>query len=238
MLRLVYTVTVNIFRIVYYVPKMSYYAKHPEKYSEDDRYALAQKLVQTVKRTARVETEHIGAENLPSEGGYIMFANHQGRYDPVGILSGHEKPCAFLIDQNRSKQFLSKQFTALVDGISIDKTSVKDSMNAVRTLSKRVKEGKRFLVFPEGIYYKDQGNRTGEFKQGCFIGATHSKCPIVPVTVIDSYKVFGVNSLKKIRTKVIYHDPIQYEQYKDMNAKEVSVLVKSIIDAELAKYEK
>lgn len=228
----------NIFRIFYYVPKMSYYAKHPEKYSEEDRYALAQKLVNIVIKGSRVETEYEGRENLPKSGGYIMFSNHQGRYDALGIIAGHEKPCSFLIDKRRADQFLGKQFSALLDGISIDKESVKDQMRAMRALANGAKEGRTYLVFPEGIYYKNQGNRTGEFKQGCFICATHAKCPIVPVTVVDSYKVYGINSLKKVKTKVIFHAPIYYEDYKGMNAKEVSVLVKDVIDRELAKYPK
>lgn len=238
MLRFVYVIVINIFRILYYVPKMSYYAKHPDKYSEEDRYALAQKLVNIVIKGSRVETEYEGRENLPKSGGYIMFSNHQGRYDALGIIAGHEKPCSFLIDKRRADQFLGKQFSALLDGISIDKESVKDQMRAMRALANGAKEGRTYLVFPEGIYYKNQGNRTGEFKQGCFICATHAKCPIVPVTVVDSYKVYGINSLKKVKTKVIFHAPIYYEDYKGMNAKEVSVLVKDVIDRELAKYPK
>ncbi len=238
MLRFIYVVTVNIFRIMYYVPKMAYCAKHPEKYSEEERYALAQKLVKTVMRTSRVKTEHIGVEDLPREGGYIMYSNHQGRYDPIGILSGHSAPCSFLLDKKRADRFLSKQFSDLLCGISIDKQSVKDQMRAMRTLAERVKDGKRYLVFPEGIYYKDQGNKTGEFKQGCFLSAIHAKCPIVPVTIVDSYKVYGINSLRRMTTRVIYHEPIYYEQYKGMKASEISELVKSVIDGELSKYKK
>ena len=238
MLRFVYVIVINIFRIFYYVPKMSYYANHPEKYSEEERYALAQKIVRIVVRTSRVKTEYEGVENLPKSGGYIMFSNHQGRYDPMGIIAGHERPCSFLVDKRRANQFLGKQFSALLDGISIDKESVKDQMRAMRALANGAKDGRIYLVFPEGIYYKDQGNRTGEFKQGCFICATHAKCPVVPVTVVDSYKVYGRNSLKRVKTKVIFHAPIYYEQYKEMNVHELSEHVKTIIDTELSKYEK
>lgn len=235
MLRLVFTIIVNIPRIVYFVPKMSYYARHPEKYSEEERYALAIRLINIVKRTSRVKTEYIGADRLPKTGGYIMFANHQGRYDPIGILGGHVRPCSFLLDSKRADQFLCKQFTALLGGVSIDKESSRDQIRALRELSRGAKEGRRYLVFPEGTYSPQQGNRTGMFKDGCFLAATHARCPIVPVTVIDSYKVYGVNSLKAVSTKVIYHDPIYYEQYKDMNAREVSRTVKRIIDREIQK---
>ena len=236
MLRFVYVIVVNIFRIMYYAPKMAHCAKHPEKYSDEYKYSLARKLISTVQRTGRITTECEGRENLPKEGGYIMFANHQGRYDALGILSSHDRPCSFLLKKSRANQFLAKQFFDMMDGVSIDQESIKDQINALRELARKVNEGKPFLVFPEGVYEKGQGNRTLEFKRGCFLCATKAKCPIVPVTIVDSYKVFGINSLKPIKSKVIFHEPIYYEQYAGMKAEEISDMVKAVIDAELEKW--
>ena len=238
MLRFVYTVIVNTFRILYYAPTMAHYAKHPEKYSAEDKYALAQKLIATVKRTGRITTEYYGTENLPVDGGYIMFANHQGRYDALGVLSGHKRPCSFLITKFRANQFLAKQFFDMMDGVSIDKDSVKDQMRALRELANKVKEGKIYLVFPEGVYEKGQENRLLEFKHGCFLSAKNAKCSIVPVALIDSYKVFGINSLKPVTSKVVYLEPIAYETYKDMHVKEISDTVKQRIADAIAEYTK
>ena len=152
MLRLIFVIILNIPRIVYYVPKMSYYARCPEKHTPEQRYALAKRLVNIVIKTSRVKTEHIGVEKLPKSGGYIMFANHQGRYDPVGILAGHERPCSFLVDGRRATQFLCRQFCNLLDAVSIDKESSRDQIRALRELSGGVKAGRCFLVFPEGTY--------------------------------------------------------------------------------------
>ncbi len=236
MLRFVYTVIINFFRILYYAPKMAYYAKHPEKYSAEDKYVLAQKLIAMVQRTGRITTEHYGAENLPEEGGYIMFANHQGRYDALGVISGHKRPCSFLITRSRANQFLAKQFFAMMDGVSIDRDSIKDQMRALKELANHVKDGRVYLVFPEGVYEKGQGNRLLEFKHGCFLSAKNAKCPIVPVVLIDSYKVFGINSLKKVTSKVVYLEPIEYEAYKDMHVRELSDLVKQRIADEIARH--
>ena len=238
MLRFVYTIILNIFKIFYYAPKMSHYAKHPEKYSAEQKYALAQRLIKMIQKTGRITTEVYGKENLPAEGGYIMFANHQGRYDALGILSGHERPCSFLIKKSRANQFLAKQFFDMMEGVSIDNDSIKDQMRALKELATRVNEGKPFLVFPEGIYEKNQGNRLLEFKQGCFLAAIKAKCPIVPVTIVDSYKVYGINSLKPVKSKVIFGEPIEYESYKDMHSKELSDMVKGIIAAEIEKQTK
>ena len=53
MLRYIYVIAVNIFRILYYAPKMAYYARHPEKYTDEDKYALARKLILTIQKAGR-----------------------------------------------------------------------------------------------------------------------------------------------------------------------------------------
>ncbi len=235
-MRLIYVILVNVFAIIYYVPKMSHYAKHPEKYSREQRYALAQRVIAKVQKSGRISTEVVGEENLPLTGGYMMFANHQGRYDAIGVIGSHKRPCSMLIDLRRYKLFIMKQAVDLLEGESIDKTSSRSQINALTNIANGVKEGKTFLVFPEGIYYKKQGNKTNEFKRGVFLAAIKAKCPIVPVTVVDSYRVFGINSLKPVKTKVIFHEPIPYEVYKDMKAQDIAKMVRAIIDAELEKH--
>lgn len=235
MLRFYFVIIVNIFFIMYYVPKMAWYTKHPEKYSERECYDLAIKVIKRVQKSARITTEYYGTENLPDDNGYIMFSNHQGKYDALGIMTGHEKTCTVLMDSKRSNIFIAKQFIDLIKGLGLDKESVRQQVRTLHTLADEVSQGRNYLVFPEGKYDIDQGNRTGEFKYGCFISAIRAKCPIVPVTVIDSYKPFGVNSLKPVKTKVIFHKPIQYEDYKDMKAQQISDMVKDCIDTEIKK---
>ncbi len=237
MLRFCFVILVNFFNIIYYVPKMAHYGRHLEKYSEEECYALARKLISKVQRAARVKTEHYGVENIPSgNGGYIMFSNHQGKYDALGILAGHDRPCTLLMDKKRSKLPIADQFISLLRAQRIDKESLRQQITVLKTIAKEVTEGRVYLIFPEGGYEKDQGNRTAEFKQGCFLCAIHAKCPIVPVVIVDSYKVFGKNSLKKATTKVIYLPPVPYEKYCNMRVPEISDMIKGIIDAELEKW--
>ncbi len=235
MLRFFVVILLRIGSIIHFVPKMAYYAKHPEKYSEKDCYALAQTVIRKVKKTARTTTHHYGKENLPKENGYILFSNHQGKYDALGILSGHEEPCSVLMDDKRSKMPIAKQFVSLLHGQRIPKDSPRGQIRTLHAIADEVKQGRRYLVFPEGGYRKDQDNRTNEFKYGCFLCAMRAKCPVVPVAIIDSYKPFGVNSLKPVETQVVFLPPIQYEDYQDMKAPELSALVKGMIEAEIAK---
>ncbi len=237
MLRFVYVVTFRIFSIIYFVPKMAHYAANPAKYSELDCYILAQDIISRVRKTARVSTEYYGKENLPDENGYIMFANHQGKYDALGILAGHDKPCTVLMDKKRSNMFIAKQFIDLLKGQRIEKDNPRQQIRVLGNISREVSEGRNYLIFPEGGYSKKRNNSIGEFKYGCFYCATKSKCSIVPVAVIDSYKPFGINSLRRVNTKVIYLPPISPEEFKGMKAPQISELVKNKIAAEISLFE-
>lgn len=237
MLRLVWVVFVNLFHIIYYVPKMAYYGKHPEKYSEEVRYKLARKLFIRIQKSARVKTEYYGVENLPrEEGGYILYSNHQGKYDTAGIIASHERPLAVLMDKKRSKLPVVDQFMDLMQSQRLDKSSLRQQIAVLKTIAKEVSEGRVYLIYPEGGYEKDQGNNMGEFKHGCFSCATRAKCTIVPVVVVDSYIPFSYNSIKKVTTKVIYLPPVRYEEYQDMSAAEVSEMVRGLIETELNKW--
>ena len=81
MLKFIYVILMNLFRAPYMIPKMHKEADHPEKYSEEERYELARHVIRLMKTTGGIKTKAYGLENLPSEGGYMMYPNHQGKYD-------------------------------------------------------------------------------------------------------------------------------------------------------------
>ena len=80
MLRFILVVLANVKRGPYLIPKMRKMFHHPERYSEQVRYAFAQKLINYMKSSGKIKTEVYGTENLPLEGGYVMYPNHQGKY--------------------------------------------------------------------------------------------------------------------------------------------------------------
>ena len=47
----------------------------------------------------------------------------------------------------------------------------------------------------------NNGKRETEFKGGSFKSAYYAKCPIVPIALIDSYKVFDTGSTKPITVR-------------------------------------
>ena len=238
MLRFVYVIVMRTFSIIYYVPMMAHYAAHPERYSEADCYALARKLMDKVRHTSRITTEYEGIENLPSQDGYLLAANHQGKYDALGIILGHERPCSVLMDAKRSRMPIAKQLVDMLKGKRIEKNSPRQQIRVLTEMAQEIEEGRNYLVFPEGGYGKKRDNSLGEFKYGCFVSAVKAKCPIVPVVLLDCYRPFGINSLRRVQTKVIYLPPISYEDYEGKKPKEVCAMVRERIAAEIERQEK
>lgn len=228
MSRLIYVCLISLPIILYYLWKVGYIERHTGSYSEADRYKYARRMVSIMKHNGRIKTNVYGTENLPSDGGYVMYANHQGKYDTLGIISAHPKPCTVMMDEKRSHMILADQFMTLLKGCRLDKSNMKTQVSAILTVASEVKEGRRYIVFPEGGYYKNQNN-VKEFMPGAFKCAMKAKRPIVPVALIDSYKPFGVNSLKPVTTQVHFLEPLYYEDYKEMTSKEVSNLVRTRI---------
>lgn len=230
MFRFYLTIILNLYRIPYYMIKMLHYINHPEKYSEVQRYSLARRVGNMVQRTSRIKTTGFGQENLPQEGGYIMYPNHQGRYDMIGIITQHDLPCSFIMDDKRSHMPITSQICDLMEAKRMVKSDLKQSLKIIMDVSDDVRNGKRYVIFPEGTYEHDhQNNKLGEFKPGCFKAAMKAKAPIVPVALIDSYKPYEGVSYKKVITETHFLSPIFYDEYKGMNTREISDLVKQRI---------
>lgn len=229
MIRLVYVILVSLPFVLYYVMKSNYVAAHMERYSEQERYTMVQKMIGIMKRNGKIETRIFGKENLPEEGGYVMYPNHQGKYDALGIIGAHEKPCTFLIDEKRSEIPFAKQFSLLLEASRLDKTNIRSALKTVSDIARQVREGRRYIVFPEGGY-DDNSNKVQTFKAGAFKCSVKSKTPIVPVAIIDSYKVFGLNSIRKVVTQVHFLPPIPFEEYENMSTAEIAALVQERIE--------
>lgn len=52
-------IAVNLYR-AWMIPKMGYYSRHPEKYSEQFRYEYDRYAINLMKKTGRITTEGFG----------------------------------------------------------------------------------------------------------------------------------------------------------------------------------
>ena len=202
----------------------------------DQRFKLALSIVHDVKRRGRIKTVAYGEEKLPAEGGYIMYANHQGKYDALGIMDAHNGPCSVVMDAERSKMPLADQVVSLVKGVRLDRSDFRQQVKVLNQMTEEAREGRKFIYFPEGGY-EHNGNKLQDFRAGAFKVAKNAEVPIVPVALYDSHLPFDYNSYRKVTTQVCFLEPISFEEYGQMSTKEISELVKSRIEAKLDELE-
>lgn len=235
MLRFILVVLANVKRGPYLIPKMRKMFKHPERYSEQVRYAFAQKLIDYMKSSGKIKTEVYGTENLPLEGGYVMFPNHQGKYDALGIIYAHKQPCSFVMDKAKSYSFLVKELVDMLGAKRLELDNVRQNLTVINEITEEVKQGKKYILFSEGGYDKNR-NKVQQFKPGSFKCSVRSKTPIVPVALIDSYKPFNSLELGPVTTKVIFLPAIYYDEYKDMKTPEIAKMVRERIIARMSDF--
>lgn len=199
-----------------------------DKYDAPTRYAFLHRITPIVNRRGRVTIQCFGLENLPKETGYVMFPNHQGLFDALAFLETHERPFVTVMKKEVKDIFLLKQIITLLQAEIIDREDVRQSMQVIMNMTRRVKEGENFIIFAEGTRSKN-GNNLLEFKGGSFKSAMNAKCPIVPVALIDSYKAFDTHSIQKLTVQIRYLKPLYYDEYQGLKSTEIAELVSSRI---------
>ena len=241
MLRYYYTIIINLIRLLEAIKTMNDMIeksnKHPEEYVEEYNYGYVKYIIDVMKKTGKIETEVYGTENLPKEGGYMMYPNHEGKWDVYGLMSVHKYPCSFVMDIKKSNRIFIKQLVDMLKGKRLSKTDNRQAMTIINEVAKEVEAGRKYILFPEGDFDKNKKNSLWDFKAGCFKISLKSKTPIIPVVLYDSHVPYNTMKLGKVTTQVHYLKAITYEEYKDMNTHQIAELVKSRIENKIKEIE-
>ena len=72
-----------------------------------------------------------------------------------------------------------------------------------------------------------------EFHGGSFRCATKSKCPIVPIALVDCFKVLDEKGSAPVTMEIHYLPVIDYEEYKDMKPAQLAQLVHDRIEEKI-----
>lgn len=225
----------NIFLVPYAWCKLCYHAAHPEKYTDEEQYALLKYITLRANRGGNVKIAAYGVENIPEENGFMFFPNHQGLYDVLAIIEACPKPFAVVAKKEIANIQFLKQVFACMKAYMLDREDVRQAMQVIIHVTEEVKKGRNYLIFAEGTRSKN-GNHPGEFKGGSFKSATKAKCPIVPVVLIDSFKPFDTNTISPVTVQVHFLKPMYYEEYKDMKTTEIAAEVKRRIEEVIGQY--
>ena len=87
--------------------------------------------------------------------------------------------------------------------IAMDREDVRQSLTVIQGVIKEINAGRNYLIFPEGTRSKSS-NDLLEFHNGSFRCALKTKCTVVPIALVDCYKVLDQKGSKPVTVRIHY----------------------------------
>ena len=230
--RIVTMVLKNIWHVPGLWFKLCKYANHTDDYPEVEKWRHIQHILKLAVNGGNIDLKVTGIENIPQDTAFMMYPNHQGMFDVVAIASTCNIPLGAVLKKELYDIPFLHQIAVCTGSFAMDREDVRQSLTVIQNVTEEVRKGRNYLIFPEGTRSKN-GNQMGEFHGGSFRCATKSKCPIVPIALVDCFKVLDQKGSDPVSVQLHYLDPIPYEEYEGMKPAEVAELVKSRIQAKL-----
>ncbi len=173
----------------------------------------------------------IGKEKLPKNPGFSIYANHTSMMDvPVLMYKLNKYPVAFLEKLVVGNLLSIGKWTPKLGCVLIDREDARKGAESIIHVIKNIKSGSTMVIFPEGTRSREIGKML-DFKAGSFKVALKSKAPLVPISIVKPQNFKKIIWPLPKRITVVIHDPIPYEDFKDMSSTDLSAKVRSIIES-------
>ncbi len=156
-----------------------------------------------VKLFTRLEV--IGAENIPSDGGFLLCSNHIAKRDVVILGIACPRPIRFIA---KKELFSIPVLSSILRGfgaVSVDRGG--SDVGAIKSSVDVIKSGEPLSMFPQGHRYPKVNPAETPIKNGVGIIAYRAKCPVIPVCIKTKGNKYSL--FKKVQ--VIFGEPIKYE---------------------------
>lgn len=148
----------------------------------------------------------VGRQHLLTEGPVLVASNHQSYLDPPLIGNLYQDEMTYLARKTLFKGFfkwLYQQWNA----IPVDQE--RPDMASLKTIIRRLREGHRVLLFPEGARTHD--GSIGEAASGIGLVAVKAGVPIQPVRIYGANEVLprGSAMMRLARITVVIGEAIR-----------------------------
>ena len=230
--RIVTMVLKNIWHVPGLWFKLCKYANHTDDYPEVEKWRHIQRILKLAVKGGNIDLKVTGLENIPMDQAFMMYANHQGMFDVLAIAATCDAPLGAVLKKELYNVPFLHQIALCTKSFAMDREDVRQSLTVIQNVTEEVKNGRNYLIFPEGTRSK-LGNQMLEFHGGSFRCATKSKSVILPVALIDCFKVLDQKGSAPVTVQLHYLKPIPYEEYAGMKPAEVAALVKQRIQEKI-----
>ena len=140
-------------------------------------------------RTAGTSLHVRGRENVKPDQSYVVVANHESNWDPVGLLAALRDLSVRFVIKRQIIRFPVFGRALMLTG------NVKVERDKTRTDVKRVREGMQSRAPEVSMLFYAEGTRGREgafrpFRKGAFVSAIRFGLPILPVGHAGAYYIW------------------------------------------------
>ena len=210
---------------------------HEEGRYEEEKaliWAEQKQWIELVAERPAMTYEVTGEENIPEEGPFMIYSNHQSFADIPAIL--------WLMKDHGQIGFVSKEewrkYKVLYDAVTytrsifLSRDNPRDAIKAIGEAKELLGLGFNLAIFPEGT--RSKGHQMGEFKPAAFKFAEKAKVPILPVTLDGGYHLFEeTGSYQPCHTKITVHPLVHIENLDKHEQKHVATEIEATIRSAL-----
>jgi 1-acyl-sn-glycerol-3-phosphate acyltransferase len=148
-----------------------------------------------------------GLENVAMAGPALLASNHVSFLDPPFIGASLEEDIVFFARRSLFRYRLSNYLLTNWQTIPVDRD--KPEPGSIKTVLRRLKDGKKVLIFPEGTRSTDGGLQVSEPGVGMLIAK--AKVPIIPVRMFGAFEAMPKDSKlpRPATITIVYGKPWQ-----------------------------
>ena len=182
----------------------------------------------------RLELE--GREKIPWKRPVVMVSNHRSQVDILALYK-IRRPFKWTSKSENFRLPFVGMVLRLSRSIPVNRESIRSGSKFIARARSEIEKGSSILLFPEGTRSKNEQMRP--FKEGAFLLAKKTACPIIPIVHAGSENTFPGSSWymgpAHIRIRVL--DEIPAELVRKMSVKELMQFTREKMEEGLAALE-
>ena len=180
----------------------------------------------------------IGEENVPKDQPVLYIGNHRSYFDIIITYSRCPRLTGYVAKDSMKKVPLLSVWMSRLHCLFINRSDVKEALKTILAGIDNIKNGISMCIFPEGTR-NDNPKELLPFKEGSFKLALKTGCPIIPIAMTNTPKIYEAQAplLKKTHVVLHYGKPILPNELDADTKKHIGVYTKCVIEQMLEENE-
>ncbi len=169
-------------------------------------------------------------QQVPTDRPVIFACNHASLLDIPILYNALPVEFRFIVKKELFKVPLLGFAMKTAGYIPIDRARGRAALSSMKEAANKIRQGASIVIFPEGTRSSD--GRLQDFKEGAFMLAVRSGCPVVPVAIRGSSKILKKGSIVAHpgQVEVIVGNPLEVTGTTSADRKRITRLVREQIE--------